>query len=119
MMTKYLLLMTCLLCSVWANAQAEQLLLMPYPQTIERQQGQLVLSETINFAVEGKKSAATNALVKTLGKRIQQQTGQTLRLKKTAVSKAQLIIRVEDAQPLSNYIAEWEILSAQYHCCEN
>lgn len=108
MMTKYLLLMTCLLCSVWANAQTEQLLLMPYPQTIERQQGQLVLSETINFAVEGKKSAATNALVKTLGKRIQQQTGQTLRLKKTAVSKAQLVIRVEDVQPISNYISNWD-----------
>jgi hexosaminidase len=107
-MTKYLLLMTCLLCSVWANAQTEQLLLMPYPQTIERQHGQLVLSETISFAVEGKKSAATNALLKTLGKRIQRQTGQTLRLKKTVVSKAQLIIRVEDVQLLSNYIADWD-----------
>ncbi|HEY0893168.1 MAG TPA: family 20 glycosylhydrolase [Cellvibrio sp.] len=108
MMTKTLLLITCLFCSVWANAQTEQLLLMPYPQTVERQQGQLVLGETVRFAVEGKKSAATTALVKTLGKRIQRQTGQTLRLKKTAVSKAQLIIHVEDVQPLSNYIADWD-----------
>lgn len=108
MMTKYLLLITCLLCSVWANAQTEPLLLMPYPQKVERQQGQWVLGEALHFAVEGKKSAATNALVKTLGNRIQQQTGKTLRLKKTAASKAQLIIRIEDAQPISNYIDVWD-----------
>ncbi|MGV8834843.1 beta-N-acetylhexosaminidase [Cellvibrio sp.] len=81
---------------------------MPYPQTVERQQGQLVLSETVNFAIEGKKSSATNHLVKELRERIQRQTGQTLRLKKTVVSKAQLIIRVEDVQLLSNYIADWD-----------
>lgn len=107
-MTKYLLLITCLFCSVWANAQTEQLLLMPYPQKVERQQGQLLLGETINFAVEGKKSAATNMLVKELSKRIQQQAGQMLRLKKTAVNKAQLVIRVEDTQPISNHIADWD-----------
>jgi hexosaminidase len=107
-MTKYLLLITCLFCSIWVNAQAEQLLLMPYPQAVERQQGQLVLSETVSFAIEGKKTAATNMLIKELNKRIQQQTGQMLRLKKTAVSKAQLIIRVEDAQQISNYIADWD-----------
>lgn len=108
MKTKILLLITCLFCSVWANAQTEQLLLMPYPQNVERQQGQLVLGETIHFAVEGKKSAATTALVKTLGKRIQQQTGQTFRLKKTALNKAQLVIRVADVQPISNVIADWD-----------
>lgn len=108
MMTKYLLLITSLLCSVWANAQTEPLLLMPYPQKVERQQGQWVLGEAVHFAVEGKKSAATNALVKTLGNRIQQQTGKTLRLKKTAASKAQLIIRIEDTQPISNYIDDWD-----------
>lgn len=107
-MTKYLLLIICLFCSGWVNAQAEQLLLMPYPQTVERQQGQLVLGETINFAVEGKKSAATNMLIKELGKRIQQQTGQSLRLKKTAANKAQLFIRIDDAQPISNRIADWD-----------
>ncbi|MDR7088307.1 beta-N-acetylhexosaminidase [Cellvibrio fibrivorans] len=107
-MTKYLLLVTCLFCSVWVNAQMEQLLLMPYPQKVERTQGQLVLGETVGFAVEGKKSAATTALVKILGKRIQQQTGQSLRLKNTSYSNAQLLIRVEDAQPISNYIADWD-----------
>jgi len=106
-MTKYLLLITCLFCSVWVNAQTEQLLLMPYPQTVERQQGQLVLGETINFAVEGKKSAATNMLIKELSKRIQQQTGETVRLKKTTVAKAQLLISVDDVQPMSNHIADW------------
>jgi hexosaminidase len=108
MMTKILLLITCLFCSVWANAQIEQLLLMPYPQTVERQQGQLVFGETVSFAIEGKKSSATTALVKTLGKRIQQQTGKRVRLKETAVSKAQLIIRVENAQLISNNIAQWD-----------
>jgi hexosaminidase len=86
----------------------EQLLLMPYPQKVERIQGQLVLGETVGFALERKKSAATTALVKMLGKRIQQQTGQSLRLKKTSYSNAQLLIRVEDAQPISNYIADWD-----------
>ncbi len=81
---------------------------MPYPQKVERTQGQLVLGETVGFAVEGKKSAATTALVKILGKRIQQQTGQSLRLKNTSYSNAQLLIRVEDAQPISNYIADWD-----------
>lgn len=106
-MTKYLLLITCLFCSVWVNAQTEQLLLMPYPQTVERQQGQLVLGETINFTVEGKKSVATNMLIKELSKRIQQQTGETVRLKKTTVAKAQLLISVDDVQPISNHIADW------------
>lgn len=106
-MIKYLLLITCCLCSVWASAQTEQLLLMPYPQAVESQQGQLVLGETIHVALDGKKSAATNLLLKELQKRIQQQTGQASRLKKTAVNKAQLIIRVEDTQPISNHIADW------------
>lgn len=106
-MTKYLLLLTCCLCSVWANAQTEPLLLMPYPHTVERQQGQLVLSETIHFAIESKKSAATNQLVKELSKRIQQQTGQSVELKKTAASKAQLFIRIENTQPIANHIADW------------
>lgn len=106
-MNKYLLLITCWLCSVWANAQAEQLLLMPYPQTVERQQGQLALSEIITFAIEIKKSAATHQLVKELSERIQQQTGQTLGFKKSSASKAQLLIRIENAQPISNHIDDW------------
>ena len=106
-MTKSLLLIICLLCSVWVNAQAEQLPLMPYPQTVERQQGQFVLSDTVRFAVEGKTSTATNRLVKELGKRIQRQTGKTLRLKKTGVAKAQFIIRIDNAQSISNYIDDW------------
>lgn len=106
-MTKSLLLIICLLCSVWVNAHAEQLPLMPYPQTVERQQGQFVLSDTISFAVEGKTSTATNRLVKELGKRIQRQTGKTLRMKKTGVAKAQFIIRIDNAQSISNHIDNW------------
>lgn len=106
-MNKYLLLITCLLCSVWVNAQTEQLPLMPYPQTIERQQGQLVLTGTLNFAVEGKKSPAIRNAIKNFGARIKQQTGQTLRLKETTVAKAQLLIRVEDTQLISNHIDDW------------
>src|SRR5688572_8215723 len=104
MMTKYLLLLTCLLCSVWANAQTEQLLLMPYPQAVERQQGQLVLNKNLNFAIDGKQSARLNKILKDLGVRVKQQTGHKLRLKKTAVAKAQLIIRIEDIQPIANHI---------------
>lgn len=106
-MNKYLLLISCLLISVCANAQANQLLLMPYPQTVERQQGQLVLGDTLSFAVEGKKTAATNKLIKELGKRIQQQTGKTVRLKKTIAAKAQFVIRVDNTQPISNHIDDW------------
>ncbi|MCE3253542.1 MAG: N-acetyl-beta-hexosaminidase [Cellvibrio sp.] len=107
MMTKYLLLLTCLLCSVWANAQTEQLLLMPYPQAVERQQGQLVLNKNLNFAIDGKQSAQLNKILKDLGVRVKQQTGHKLRLKKTAVAKAQLIIRIEDIQPIANHIDDW------------
>ena len=81
---------------------------MPYPQKVEHQQGQLVLVETVHFTVEGKKASAAHKLVKELGKRVQQQTGKTLRLKKPASSKAQLIIRIEDTQPISNYIDDWD-----------
>ena len=80
---------------------------MPYPQTVERQQGQFVLGDTVSFAVEGKTSAAKNRLVKELGQRIQRQTGKTLHLKKTGSAKAQLIIRIDNAQPISNHIDDW------------
>jgi hexosaminidase len=106
-MNKYLLLIACLLCSVWTNAQSEQLPLMPYPQVVERQQGQLVLGETLNFAVAGKKTAAINKAVNALEDRIQRQTGTVVRLKKTTAAKAQLLIRVEDTQPISNHIDDW------------
>jgi hexosaminidase len=106
-MNKYLLLIACLLCSVLTNAQSEQLPLMPYPQVVERQQGQLVLGETLNFAVAGKKTAAINKTVNALEERIQRQTGTAVRLKKTTAAKAQLLIRVEDTQPISNHIDDW------------
>lgn len=80
---------------------------MPYPQVVERQQGQLILGETLNFAVTGKKTAAINKTVKALEERIQRQTGTAVRLKKTTVAKAQLLIHVKDAQPISNHIDDW------------
>jgi hexosaminidase len=107
-MNKYVLVIACLLCSVWAGAQTEQLSLMPYPQSIDLQQGQFVLSDTLYYAVEGKKSAAVNNVVKELGARIKKQTGQSLRLKEAAGAKARLIIRIEDAKPISNHIDDWD-----------
>lgn len=80
---------------------------MPYPQTVERQHGQLILGKTISFAVEGKRSAAINKMLTGMSTRIQQQTGQTVRLKKNSASKAQLLIRVDDVQPISNHIDHW------------
>lgn len=106
-MNKYLLLITCLLCSVWASAQTEQLLLMPYPQSVERQQGQLVLNDTLYYVVEGKKSAAVKSTLKDFGARIKKQVGPSLRLKESSIAKAQLIIRIEDAKPISNHIDDW------------
>lgn len=106
-MNKYVLLIACLLISVCAKAQTEQLPLMPYPQSVERQQGQFIVDEMLSFAVEGKKSAATNNLVKELSKRIQQQTGKKVSLKKTTAANAELLIRVDDVRPISNYIDDW------------
>ena len=80
---------------------------MPYPQTVERQHGQLILGKTISFAVEGKRSAAINKMLTGMSTRIQQQTGQAVRLKKNSASKAQLLIRVDDVQPISNHIDHW------------
>lgn len=106
-MNRYVLLIACLLVSVCAIAQTEQLALMPYPQTVERQQGQFVVGDTVSFAVVGKKSAAANKLVTELSKRIQLQTGKRVRLRKTTVAKAQLLIRVDNDQSLSNHIDDW------------
>ncbi len=107
-MNKFLLLITCLLISVCAFAQTEQLPLMPYPQKVEVQAGEFLLGETLTFAVEGKKSAPTSKLINELSKRIQQQTGKKVRLKKTGVAKAQLLIRIDDVQSISNNIKDWD-----------
>lgn len=106
-MNKYLLLITCLFCSFWANAQTEQLPLMPYPQSVERQQGQLVLNDTLSYAVEGKKSAAVKRTLKDFGARIKKQVGPALQLKESSITKAQLVIRIEDTKPISNHIDDW------------
>ncbi len=80
---------------------------MPYPQMVERQQGQFIVGETLSFTIESKKSAATNNLVKELSTRIQQQTGKKVKLKKTTADKAELFIHVDDVRPISNQIEHW------------
>lgn len=107
-MNKPLLLITCLLISVCAFAQTEQLPLMPYPQKVEVKQGQFVVGETLTFALQGKKSASIDKLVKALSTRIQQQTGRSVRLKKASRAQAQLLIGVDDVRSISNQIDDWD-----------
>ena len=80
---------------------------MPYPQTVELQQGQWVLGETLNYAVDGKKTAAIKMAVKQFAVRVKQQTGQALKLKETSIPKAQFVIRIENTQAISNQIDDW------------
>ncbi len=80
---------------------------MPYPQTVERQQGQWVLGETLNYAVDGKKTTAIKMLLKQFSIRVKQQTGKTLQLKETAIPKAQFVIRIDNTQAISNQIDDW------------
>lgn len=80
---------------------------MPYPQMVERQQGQWVLGETLGYAVEGKKTAAIKMLLKQFAVRVKQQTGQTLQLKEVSKSNAQFVIRIDSAQAISNQIDDW------------
>lgn len=108
MMTKYLLLITSLLCSVWASAQAEQLPLMPYPQQVEQQAGQLVVGSSLSFFSNSKNNVVTKKQMQSFARRVEQQTGRSLRVRKSSEAKAQLIIRVADSKPMSDKISAWD-----------
>ncbi len=107
-MTKPLLLIACLLGSilangfVWANAHAEQLPLMPYPQQVEQQPGQFIIGNSLGFFSDSKNNVVIKKHMQVLSQRIKKQTGQSVRLKKSSAAKAQLVIRVNDAASVSN-----------------
>lgn len=116
-MTKALLLITCLLASVlanrsaWANAPAEQLPLMPYPQQLEQQPGQFIVGNSLGFFSDSKNNVVIKKHMQVLSQRIKKQTGQSVRLKKTSAAKAQLVIRVSDEASVSsampNKVNDW------------
>lgn len=112
-MTKALLLITCLLASalanssVGANADTEQLSLMPYPQHVEQHSGQFIIGDSLSFFSDAKNNVVIKKQLQTLSQRIKKQTGQSVRLKKTSAAKAQLVIHIEDNKPLSNHINDW------------
>jgi hexosaminidase len=113
-MTKYLLLMSCLLGSIlvngaaWANAQVEPLPLMPYPQQVQQQLGQLVIGDSLGFFSSAANNVVIKKQIRTLEARIKKQTGQSVRMKKTSAEKAQLLIQVGDIQPIANHISDWD-----------
>ncbi|HSC68413.1 MAG TPA: family 20 glycosylhydrolase [Cellvibrio sp.] len=119
-MTKTLQLIACLLSSivingfVWANgsvsanAQAEPLPLMPYPQQVEQQPGQFIIGDSLGYFSNSNNNVVIKKQMQALSQRIKKQTGQSIRLKQTSAAKAQLVIHVSDATSISNKINEWD-----------
>ena len=106
-MTKYWLLSICLFVSAWANAQAGQLPLMPYPQQVTQHSGELLLDDSLRFFSDAANNVVIKKQMHSFVQRVKQQTGRSLRLKKSAAAKAQLVIRVSDTRPMANQVSEW------------
>ena len=107
-MIKYLLFIISLFCAAWVNAQAAQLPLMPYPQHLEQQSGQLVIGNSLRFFSDAENNVVIKKQMEAFAQRIKKQTGSSVRVKKSTSAKAQLFIRVSDTSPMSNNISEWD-----------
>lgn len=107
-MIRYLLLIASLFISACVNAQAESLPLMPWPQTVVQQQGQLQLGNQWRVAIEANKSNEIKATLKRVVKRVEQQTGQQIHWQLVDADKANLIIKANHVAPVSNFIKDWD-----------
>lgn len=106
-MIRYLLLIISIIASAGANAQVELLPLMPWPQVVVQQQGQLQLGNKWLIAIDANKKNDIKAIIKRAVKRAQQQTGQKIHWQLTSTDKANLIIKASNVAPISNYIQDW------------
>ena len=107
-MNKYLLVILLSFSPLLAVASGGELSLMPYPQSVERQQGQLLLGEKWQLAIEGESSKELEIALDIFSDRIKKQTGKTIRWKKVKAENAQLLLRIKSAAPISNAIVQWD-----------
>ncbi len=107
-MIRYLLLLISMIFSVCANAQVEPLPLMPWPQSVVQQQGQLMLGNKWRVAIDAPEQGEIKTALKRVIARVQQQTGQKITLKLVAEKKANFIITSKNSGLISNYIKDWD-----------
>lgn len=107
-MIRYLLLLISMIFSVCANAQVEPLPLMPWPQSVVQQQGQLMLGNKWRVAIDAPEQGEIKTALKRVIARVQQQTGQKITLKLVAEDKANFIITSKNSGLISNYIKDWD-----------
>ncbi|PUA27998.1 MAG: N-acetyl-beta-hexosaminidase [Cellvibrio sp. 79] len=107
-MIRYLLLIISIVVSACVHAQAEPLPLMPWPQSVEQQQGQLQLGNKWLVSIDAKKNSEIKAALKRILKRVERQTGQKIQWKLVAADRANLIINVNQVAPISNFIKDWD-----------
>ncbi len=107
-MIRYLLLLISMIFSVCATAQAESLPLMPWPQTLVQQQGQLQLGNKWRIAIDAPEQGEIKSVLKRVVARVQQQTGKKIQWKLVAKDKANFIIITKNTGLISNYIKDWD-----------
>lgn len=107
-MIRWLLLMMLSLVVAQSAAAKAELMLMPYPQQVTLQEGSLTLGKHWALAVEGKRTAELSAALKRFSQRVAQQTGIVVRWKTSASDKAHLVIRLQDASPMSPRMEDWD-----------
>ncbi|WP_331344714.1 beta-N-acetylhexosaminidase [Cellvibrio sp. UBA7661] len=107
-MKRCLLFIVVALFPLLATANSGQLALVPYPQSVVEQQGQLVMNEQWLFAADGKVTKDLNVTLDLFADRVKAQTGKTIRWKKTSEKKSRVLIRIKNAAPLSSSVAQWD-----------
>lgn len=107
-MIRYLLLIVSFIASTCAIAQVEPLPLMPWPQTVTQQQGQLQLGNKWLIAIDAQKNSEIKAAIKRAVKRTEQQTGQKIKWKLVAADKANILIKAKSSASISNFIKDWD-----------
>lgn len=112
MMTRYLLLLISLVASVCVGAkektQSEPLSLMPWPQSVVVQQGQMQWGNEWRIAIEAEKNGEIKTALTRIVKRARQQTGQNIRWKLVSAEKANFIIKANQVAPISDFIKDWD-----------
>lgn len=107
-MIRYLVLIVSFIFSACANAQADLLPLMPWPQSVVQQHGQLQLGNKWLIAIDTRKNGEINAALKRIVKRVELQTGQKIQWKLVGTDKANVIIKANQVAPISNFIKDWD-----------
>lgn len=93
-----LLIAGTLTSTAWAMAPNTDLNLMPYPQTVELKQGNIVIDKDFSIFIKGYNSERVDATAKRFITRLERQTGlPTLNWQAESASDATLVIDIDDA----------------------